>query len=76
VVCAIVVCYIVVPYEANKYTCHAEKDAIMKIRNKTLLKDCKVYVGRIKYGMIETATPCNMCGKLLNKYGVKRTYRI
>jgi len=72
VVWSIVVIYIAVPYEANKYSCHAERDAIMKIKNKNILKSCKVYIGRIKNGMLESAVPCNMCSKLLDKYGVKQ----
>jgi deoxycytidylate deaminase len=65
---------IVVFYEANKYTCHAEKDAILKIKDKNILKKCKIYIGRYKYGTIETATPCSMCTKLLKKYGIKKIY--
>ncbi len=59
-------------YEANKYTCHAEKDAIVKVKNKSILKDCKIYIGRIKNNKLESATPCEMCKKLLKKYGVKK----
>ncbi len=57
-------------YEPNKYSCHAEKDAIIKVKNKNILKNCKIYIGRIKYGRLEEASPCKMCQKLLNKYKI------
>lgn len=72
IVFPIIVQKVSVFYEPNKYTCHAEKDAIKKVRNKYILKDCKVYIGRIKNNKLEPATPCEMCKKLLKKYGVKK----
>lgn len=63
-------------YEPNKYSCHAERDAIIKVGNKHILKDCKIYIGRIKYGKLENATPCQMCSNLLKKYGVKKVHLI
>ena len=59
---------IIVFYEPNKYTVHAEKDAILKVRDKSILRKCKIYIGRYKYGKIEMAQPCPMCQKLLKKY--------
>jgi uncharacterized LabA/DUF88 family protein len=35
-------------YETNKYSIHAEKDAIQKIKDKSILRDCKIYIIRIK----------------------------
>lgn len=63
-------------YEPNKYSCHAERDAIIKLNNKHILKDCKIYIGRIKYGKLENAAPCQMCSDLLKKYGVKKVHLI
>lgn len=58
----------------NRYTCHAEKSAIMNIKNKNILKKCKIYIRRIKYGIMEIAKPCSMCYNLLKKYGITKTY--
>ena len=35
-------------YESNKYSIHAEKDAIQKVKNKSIFKFCKIYIIRIK----------------------------
>lgn len=63
-------------YELNKYSIHAENDAIRKIKNKNILKDCKIYIGKINGGVIIQAIPCDMCNKLLKKYGVKKICNI
>jgi len=63
---------VIIFYEACKYSVHAEKDAITKIRNKSILKKCKIYVIKIKNEKIEQALPCPMCCDLLRKYGVER----
>jgi deoxycytidylate deaminase len=58
-------------YKQNKYSIHAEKDAIMKIKDKTILKDCKIYIIRINNDLnIIQGIPCDMCNKLLNKYNL------
>jgi deoxycytidylate deaminase len=59
-------------YELNKYSIHAENEAIRKIKNKSILKECKIYIGKINDGEITQAYPCDMCNKLLKKYGVKK----
>ena len=62
-------------YEQNKFSIHAEKDAIQKIKNKNILKNCKIYIIRIKndiYNLnFEEGTPCSMCNNLLQKYKLK-----
>ena len=58
-------------YESNKYSIHAEKDAIQKIKNKNILKYCKIYVIRITDNIdntIENSCSCNMCSDLIKKY--------
>lgn len=70
-----------VPYEIYKYSCHAEKDAFLKIkkvRQKGLkgLKNAKIYIGRIIDGKLCTAEPCHLCSKLLVKYGAKKVMKI
>lgn len=54
---------------------HAELDAIVKARNKTDLRGCKIYVVRRKlsggYGM---ARPCAICQYALFNYGIKKAY--
>lgn len=60
-------------YQRDKYSIHAEKDAIMKIKNKNILKDCTIYIIRIKnLNEIEPGIPCNMCSKLLEKYNIRK----
>lgn len=59
-------------YEAYKYSQHAEKDAIRKVRNKNILKKCKFYIIKVKNNEIEQATPCQMCCNLLKKYKVEK----
>ena len=59
-------------YELNKYSIHAENEAIRKIKNKNILKECKIYIGKINGGEITQGFPCDMCNKLLKKYGVKK----
>ena len=76
VIWRLVVQTIIVFYEANKYSCHAERDAIRKIKDKSILKKCKIYIGRYKYGKIETAEPCHMCAKLLQKYGISKVEKL
>lgn len=61
-------------YEANKYSTHAEKDAIRKIKNKHILRECKVYIIKIKNNELEHATPCQMCCNLLKKYKVTKIF--
>jgi deoxycytidylate deaminase len=63
-------------YECNKYSIHAEKNAIMQIKNKDILKYCKIYIIKIKKDninkyLIEQGIPCPMCYNLLNKYKIK-----
>ena len=63
-------------YQPNKYSIHAEKNAIQKIKNKNILKECKIYIIRIKKSDnhilydLEQGIPCNMCNHLLNKYNL------
>ena len=59
-------------YETNKYSIHAEKAAIRKVKNKNILKDCKIYIIKIKGDTIEQGIPCPMCYNLLNKYNITK----
>ena len=61
-------------YECNKHSIHAEKDAIMKIKNKTILKNCKIYIIKIKDNYIEKGIPCPMCYNLLHKYNIYKIF--
>jgi cytidine deaminase len=58
----------VVFYVPNKYSIHAEKDAITKIKDKTILPDCKIYIGKIINNEIHPCGPCEMCSQLIQKY--------
>lgn len=55
-------------YEAYKYSTHAEKNAIMSVRNKKLLPSSKIVIVRLRDGEIVEAQPCVMCQNLLSKY--------
>lgn len=55
-------------YEAYKYSIHAEKKAIMSVRNKKLLSESKIVIIRLNNGNIVEAKPCKMCNDLLIKY--------
>ena len=59
-------------YEANKFSTHAEKDAIRKIKNKNILKECEIYIIKIKNNQLEHAIPCPMCCDLLKKYKITK----
>ena len=71
-------------YVHDKYSIHAEKDAIQKIKNKNILKKCIIYIIRLKnsneinikklhmyYTNIEIGLPCTMCNNLINKYNIR-----
>ena len=73
-VCAIVGKIRGVFYEANKYSTHAEKNAISKIKNKHILRECKVYIIKIKNNEINHAVPCEMCSQLLKKYKITKIF--
>jgi cytidine deaminase len=62
-------------YESYKFSTHAEKDAIKKVKDKNILKKCKIYIIKIKNDNVEQAIPCEMCNKLLKKYGINKIYR-
>ena len=61
-------------YETNKYSIHAEKDAIMKVKDKNILKYCKIYIVKIKNDKLEQGIPCPMCYNLLKKYNINKIY--
>lgn len=58
---------------ANKFSIHAEKHAIMNLSNKNihLLKNCMIYIVKIKNNKKSCAIPCEKCTKLLIKYKCK-----
>jgi cytidine deaminase len=55
-------------YEAYKHSIHAERQAIMSVRNKKLLPKSKIVIVRLNNGIIVQAKPCEICQQLLNKY--------
>jgi len=64
--------YISADYETNRYSIHAEKDAIMKIKDKNILQYCKIYIVTIKNNKLEKGYPCPMCYNLLKKYNMNK----
>ncbi len=62
-------------YEPNKHSVHAERDAIMKVKNKTILNKCRIIIYKMTHsGVIKECGPCEMCFKLLNKYSLKQKF--
>jgi hypothetical protein len=58
-------------YESGKYSIHAEKDAIMSVRNPNILKYCKIIVIKLDSNdEIEPAISCPACAKLIQKYHI------
>ena len=57
----------------KKYTIHAEENAISKIKNKTILKNCKMYlIKKTISNKIIDCNPCLNCFKILNKYKLNK----
>ena len=48
----------------------------MKIKNKNKLKECKIYIGKIKNNKLEIALPCEMCRNLLFKYNINKVQKL
>lgn len=61
-------------YECNKFSIHAEKDAIRKVKDKNILQYCKIYIVKIKNGKLEQGIPCPMCYNLLKKYNINKIF--
>jgi len=58
-----------------KVLLHAEIDAIVKVRDKTLLKDSEIYVSRLSKGdNILNSEPCETCKKAIRFYGINKVY--
>jgi deoxycytidylate deaminase len=55
-------------YETYKHSIHAEKHAIMNVKDKTILPLSKIIIVRLQDGNIVQAKPCEMCKNLLDKY--------
>lgn len=54
---------------------HAEIDAIVKVKNKDILKECSIHVLRLTKGnRIGNSKPCLGCMNALNHYGIKKIY--
>ena len=59
-------------YEPYKYSIHAEKDAIMNVKNKKILNKCKIVIVKISDGKIINCDPCKMCKNLICKYKITK----
>jgi len=64
--------YIHEKYEANKHSIHAERNAIRQVKDKHILKYCRIYIIKMKNNEIENGLPCKMCNDLLKKYNITR----
>ena len=59
-------------YETYKYGIHAEKNAIMNVKNKNILSECKMVIVRIYKGEIVNCEPCEKCEKLIDKFNIRK----
>jgi deoxycytidylate deaminase len=63
---------IIIFYESNKYSIHAEQSAIYKIKNKNIIKYCKIYIIKLdSNNNVCPASPCDMCQSLICKSKIK-----
>ncbi len=62
----------IVFYEVYKHSIHAEKKAIMSVKDKTMLANSKLIVIKITNNKVSFTTPCDMCQRLLNKYKIPK----
>ena len=55
---------------------HAEMDAVLRGREKTDLRGCKIYIARIRLdnNCLGMARPCEICQHVLFNYGIKKAY--
>lgn len=55
---------------------HAEMDAVLKGREKTDLRGCKIFVARVRNdnNCLGMARPCQVCQHVLFNYGIKKAY--
>lgn len=55
---------------------HAEQDAILNIKDWSILKGCSILVIKISKtkGIFSMARPCTMCQELLKHVGIKTMY--
>lgn len=57
-------------YNQHK-TLHAEMVAMLRVKNKSFLKDCILYVCRLdNYNNLLLSKPCKVCMKLINSFGI------
>lgn len=58
---------------------HAEQAAILEVRSKIDLSNCKIYVARIRppaspNGKLGMSRPCAICERVLLAYGIRKAY--
>jgi deoxycytidylate deaminase len=63
-------------YETYKHSIHAERNAIMNVKDKTILPFSKIIIVKLCDGNIVQAKPCEMCKNLLDKYKLNKIYTI
>ncbi len=63
-------------YDVYKHSIHAEKKAIMSVKNKSLLSSSKIVIIRLSDGQIVPAQPCAICKNLLDKYKLCKIYTL
>lgn len=61
-----------------KLSTHAEMSAILKVRKKTDLTNCTMYVVRRSFlnkdSLYAMSRPCSVCSLILPRYGIRRSY--
>ena len=61
--------------ELDLRTIHAEMDAIRKIKDKSLLSSCEIWIySEDKKGNLRISKPCELCLYYINLYNIKNIY--
>lgn len=64
----------ILPYNQYK-TLHAEMVALLRVKNKRLLRHSVMYIARInKHGELMLSKPCNTCMRIIKSFGLTDIY--
>lgn len=54
---------------------HAEVAAILKVKNKRVLKHCKLFIYRERQdGSLSISRPCEICLRIIKSFGISHVY--
>lgn len=58
----------------HRYSCHAEYEALRKIKKNTNLANAEMYIVRIGTNHLKLSKPCDACTKLIMKANIGKVY--